>query len=176
MLEVFTTEPGLQFYTGNFLDGTSLGTKGKAYRKRRVLPGDPALPGLAQPSRLALGRLAAGPDLPADDGLSAGGGPVVAPGHSAGGTADGSGSPDRFATRDDLNCLVSSLQRGDCMSPSEHCPGEPGPLPSPTVVHVALAVPLHLQRGSTVGSTTIPGASSAQAESRRDPATPPREL
>lgn len=28
LMEVFTTEPGLQFYTGNFLDGTLQGTKG----------------------------------------------------------------------------------------------------------------------------------------------------
>ncbi|HEY1019026.1 MAG TPA: aldose epimerase family protein [Sediminibacterium sp.] len=30
LMEVFTTEPGLQFYTGNFLDGTLKGTKGNA--------------------------------------------------------------------------------------------------------------------------------------------------
>ncbi|MFO0821679.1 MAG: hypothetical protein U0792_00805 [Gemmataceae bacterium] len=30
-LEVYTTEPGLQFYTGNFLDGTNIG-KGEARR------------------------------------------------------------------------------------------------------------------------------------------------
>eukprot|EP01136_Pigoraptor_vietnamica_P036742 Opistho-1_new@103729 len=30
LMEVFTTEPGLQFYTGNFLDGTLKGTKGDA--------------------------------------------------------------------------------------------------------------------------------------------------
>ncbi|MDT0508503.1 aldose epimerase family protein [Novosphingobium sp. MMS21-SN21R] len=32
MLEVLTTEPGLQLYTGNFLDGTSLGKNGHLYR------------------------------------------------------------------------------------------------------------------------------------------------
>ena len=32
-LEVFTTEPGLQFYTGNFLDGSIKGKSGAAYRK-----------------------------------------------------------------------------------------------------------------------------------------------
>lgn len=30
-LEVFTTEPGLQFYSGNFLKGTEIGKSGKAY-------------------------------------------------------------------------------------------------------------------------------------------------
>jgi len=33
VMEVFTTEPGLQFYTGNFLDG-SLKGKGKTYNRR----------------------------------------------------------------------------------------------------------------------------------------------
>jgi aldose 1-epimerase len=33
VLEVLTTEPGLQFYTGNFLDGTLQG-KGKTYTRR----------------------------------------------------------------------------------------------------------------------------------------------
>ena len=33
-LEVFTTEPGIQFYSGNFLDGSITGKKGKIYNKR----------------------------------------------------------------------------------------------------------------------------------------------
>ncbi len=33
-LEVFTTEPGIQLYTGNFLDGTEIGKSGVAYEKR----------------------------------------------------------------------------------------------------------------------------------------------
>ncbi|HYH67698.1 MAG TPA: galactose-1-epimerase, partial [Urbifossiella sp.] len=32
-LEVYTTEPGLQFYTGNFLDGTNVGRGGAVYRQ-----------------------------------------------------------------------------------------------------------------------------------------------
>ncbi|QJU57737.1 galactose mutarotase [Sphingomonas sp. AP4-R1] len=32
VLEMFTTEPGVQFYTGNFLDGTYLGKGGHLYR------------------------------------------------------------------------------------------------------------------------------------------------
>jgi aldose 1-epimerase len=32
-LEVLTTEPGIQFYAGNFLDGTLIGTSGKTYRQ-----------------------------------------------------------------------------------------------------------------------------------------------
>ena len=33
-MEVWTTEPGVQFYTGNFLDGTLVGKSGKAYPRR----------------------------------------------------------------------------------------------------------------------------------------------
>ncbi len=33
VLEVHTTEPGVQFYTGNFLDGTIAGKRGRAYPK-----------------------------------------------------------------------------------------------------------------------------------------------
>jgi len=34
VLEVLTTQPGLQFYTGNFLDGSVRGKSGKAYARR----------------------------------------------------------------------------------------------------------------------------------------------
>ncbi|RPJ59575.1 MAG: galactose mutarotase [Acidobacteria bacterium] len=34
VMEVLTTEPGLQFYSGNFLDGTIKGKKGKVYQHR----------------------------------------------------------------------------------------------------------------------------------------------
>ncbi len=33
-MEILTTEPGLQFYTGNFLDGTITGKSGKVYGRR----------------------------------------------------------------------------------------------------------------------------------------------
>ncbi len=33
-LEVWTSEPGIQFYSGNFLDGTRVGPSGTAYQKR----------------------------------------------------------------------------------------------------------------------------------------------
>lgn len=36
-MEVMTTEPGLQFYTGNFLDGSIIGKSGKAYAFRNAL-------------------------------------------------------------------------------------------------------------------------------------------
>jgi aldose 1-epimerase len=34
VLEVLTTEPGVQFYTGNFLDGTICGAGGRVYQRR----------------------------------------------------------------------------------------------------------------------------------------------
>jgi aldose 1-epimerase len=33
-MEVLTTEPGVQFYTGNFLDGSITGKEGKVYEYR----------------------------------------------------------------------------------------------------------------------------------------------
>ena len=33
-MEVFTNEPGLQFYGGNFLDGTDIGKQGLSYEHR----------------------------------------------------------------------------------------------------------------------------------------------
>lgn len=34
VMEVLTTQPGVQFYTGNFLDGSAVGKFGKAYKQR----------------------------------------------------------------------------------------------------------------------------------------------
>lgn len=34
VMEVWTTEPGLQFYSGNFLDGSNVGKEGKVYQHR----------------------------------------------------------------------------------------------------------------------------------------------
>jgi aldose 1-epimerase len=34
VMQVWTTEPGMQFYTGNFLDGTLTGKSGKVYQRR----------------------------------------------------------------------------------------------------------------------------------------------
>jgi len=31
VMEVYTTEPGMQFYSGNFLDGSDIGKGGKPY-------------------------------------------------------------------------------------------------------------------------------------------------
>lgn len=37
VMEVLTTEPGIQLYTGNFLDGTVIGKNGKAYQRHWAL-------------------------------------------------------------------------------------------------------------------------------------------
>lgn len=34
VMEVWTTEPGVQLYTGNYLDGSKIGKEGKAYKRR----------------------------------------------------------------------------------------------------------------------------------------------
>jgi aldose 1-epimerase len=41
MMEVWSTEPGTQFYTGNFLDGSSIGKGGWAYQRRSGLCFEP---------------------------------------------------------------------------------------------------------------------------------------
>lgn len=41
VLELFTTEPGLQFYSGNFLDGALVGKSGKPYRYRSAIVLEP---------------------------------------------------------------------------------------------------------------------------------------
>ena len=55
-LEVFTNEPGLQVYSGNFLDGTVRGKKGIAYQQHAALcletqkyPNSPNNPSWASP-------------------------------------------------------------------------------------------------------------------------------
>ena len=63
VMEMFTTEPGVQFYTGNFLDGTVTGKGGvEVPAVRRLLPGGAALPRLGQPPELPVGHPAAGTD------------------------------------------------------------------------------------------------------------------
>jgi aldose 1-epimerase len=57
VMEVWTTQPGVQFYSGNFLDGTNIGKGGKAYAYRTGLcletqhfpdsPNKPAFPSTA---------------------------------------------------------------------------------------------------------------------------------
>ena len=41
VLEVLSTEPGLQFYSGNFLDGTNIGKGGKVYKFRYAFVMEP---------------------------------------------------------------------------------------------------------------------------------------
>jgi aldose 1-epimerase len=41
VLEVLSTEPGLQFYSGNFLDGTIVGKQGRVYQFRNAFVMEP---------------------------------------------------------------------------------------------------------------------------------------
>jgi aldose 1-epimerase len=52
-MEISTNQPGVQFYTGNFLDGTAVGRSGLAYRQSdglalepQVFPDTPNQPAL----------------------------------------------------------------------------------------------------------------------------------
>jgi aldose 1-epimerase len=56
VMELMTTEPGLQLYTGNLLDGTITGTSGRLYRQSDGLclelhryPNSPNEPGFPSP-------------------------------------------------------------------------------------------------------------------------------
>ena len=64
VMEVWSDEPGLQFYAGNFLDGTITGKGGKVYQSpRRVLHGAAALSRLAEQAEFPVGGTQARPDL-----------------------------------------------------------------------------------------------------------------
>ncbi|MFK2878365.1 aldose epimerase family protein [Rhodanobacter hydrolyticus] len=63
VLELYSTQPGLQFYSGNFLDGTSLGKSGRIYRQGDAFvlepqrfPDTPNHPDFG-PARLAPGQI-----------------------------------------------------------------------------------------------------------------------
>ena len=63
-MEVWTTEPGIQFYGGNFFDGSLVGKGGKSYGRRFAGARNPALPRQPQPSRLPLDGARPRPALP----------------------------------------------------------------------------------------------------------------
>ena len=68
VMEVLTDEPGLQFYTGNFLDGTITGKGGEYLRAARgILHGDAALSGLAEQAEVPEHEAGPGKDVPHRD-------------------------------------------------------------------------------------------------------------
>ena len=70
-MELLTNQPGLQFYSGNFLDGTLCRQRRPALPAIRcVLPGTADLAGYAQSSRLSVGAARSRQALPARDRLS----------------------------------------------------------------------------------------------------------
>ena len=63
VLDVSTTEPGIQFYSGNFLDGTLYGTSGRQYRQGDGFALETQhYPGLAEPAELPVDVLRPGAD------------------------------------------------------------------------------------------------------------------
>ena len=70
VLEMFTTEPGVQLYTANFLDGTLKGKGGVVVQEAPgVLPGGPAFSRLGPPRQLPVDHPAARRNVHADDDL-----------------------------------------------------------------------------------------------------------
>ena len=70
IMEVLTTEPGVQLYTGNFLDGTLTGKGGAVYRQHTGFCLETQHFPTPSISRRFLGDFRAGEDVPADDDLS----------------------------------------------------------------------------------------------------------
>ena len=70
IMEVHTTQPGVQFYTANFLDGSLIGKRGVVYRQHTaLLPGNAAFPRCGQPAELPADPFASGPNLSPNNGL-----------------------------------------------------------------------------------------------------------
>ncbi len=70
MLDVSTTEPGVQFYTGNFLDGTLTGKGKQVYQRRAGLCLETQhYPGFAEQARVSILDPPARQGLPIDDGV-----------------------------------------------------------------------------------------------------------
>ena len=63
-MEVWSDEPGLQFYAGNFLDGTLTGKDGKVYQRRYAFCMEPQhYPDSPNKPQFPVGGTQARPDL-----------------------------------------------------------------------------------------------------------------
>ena len=69
-LELHSDQPGLQVYTGNFLDGTRRSTGGGRYRQGDGIALEPQLFPAPQPARVALGVLRPGETYSAEPGVA----------------------------------------------------------------------------------------------------------
>ena len=70
VIEVLTDQPGVQFYTGNHMDGTIHGKGGKTLPEaRRLMPGDAALSGFAESSGVSDYYSEGRREVPLDDDL-----------------------------------------------------------------------------------------------------------
>ena len=103
-MEMYTTEPGVQFYTGNFLDGTLKGKGGAVYQKHAGFCLETQhFPRLAPPPQLPVDHPPAGDDVHPDDDLQVLGLVRLAPGSGVasrrGDVWNGSVPPDRIDGR-----------------------------------------------------------------------------
>ena len=65
VLEVLTDQPGIQVYTGNFLDGTLIGKQRHVYRMGDGIALEPQnLPGYSQPTGVRIGAGRPGQAVP----------------------------------------------------------------------------------------------------------------
>jgi len=71
VLELSTNQPGLQFYSGNFLDGSAAGKGGRLYRQSDALCLEPQVwPDTPNRADFPLGAARSRADLPARHPLS----------------------------------------------------------------------------------------------------------
>ena len=69
-MTIATTEPGIQFYSGNFLDGTLTGKGGRVYPQRSGFCLETQhYPGLAEPANFPSTVLRPGEDVQVADGV-----------------------------------------------------------------------------------------------------------
>jgi aldose 1-epimerase len=64
VVEVYTTEPGVQLYTANYFDGSLTGKRGVVYHQHAAF----AFPRLCKQTQIPAGDLAPGSNLQANNG------------------------------------------------------------------------------------------------------------
>ena len=70
VLEILTTQPGIQFYSGNFLDGSLIGKRRRLREVHGTLFRAAALPGRSEPPKLPIDRASPRRRIQSDNSLS----------------------------------------------------------------------------------------------------------